>query len=180
MKLRKSWVSVILVMCVLIAAILHSGCSSESKEKVEGSSVISTTSTSWTLSTPDANKDKHAHFILEFGWSNEDKAGDAMAANPTFTTSNDGVDLVIDFHTDWGQFFFMPPPGEQVSYDENGITKYKWIVELDIGAKNEDSNPIHYHISATARGMESLTPPEEAPDYYSVWLKGSIAYVPYP
>ena len=180
MQSYKTETGVLILMCLIVASFLHIGCGGESKESVEGTFTITSSNTQWTLSTPDANKDKHAHFILEFGWVDQDRASDSMAANPTFTASNDGIDLVIDFHTDWGQYFFMPPPGERVSYEENGTTKYKWIVELDEGAKNEPSNPIHYHISTVARGLENLTPPPETPDYYDVWLEGSISYVPYP
>ena len=172
------WImGIISLICLSIVLSLFVGCDSESKAQVKDSATLNFTNTSWMLSAPDANKDKHAHFILGFGWVNDTRAKDSQTPWPT---DLDGIDLSIDFHTDWGTFFFFPPVPEHISYEEDGVTKYKWKVELDIGAKNEPSNPIHYHISTVARGLETMTPLPETPDYHDIWLEGSISYVPYP
>ena len=178
MKKARVIVVPVLVVCLVVGMILQVGCDeSENRLKVTGSTVLTIDNLQWTLSTPDADKNKHAHFIAEYGWKDDGRASDPTASDPVDAYA--GFDTLIEFHTDWGTFWWSPPPREKESYVENGVTKYKWVLELDIGAKNEQFNPIQYHISGSATGMQSMTPREENPDYHDVWIDASIEYVPY-
>ncbi len=175
----KSIIPMILVLGLVAGLIFQAGCGEDvNKLKVTGSTVLTLENPQWTLSTPDADKNKHAHFIAEYGWVDDGRATDASAPDPVDAYA--GFNTLIEFHTDWGTFFWSPPPREKKSYVENGMTRYKWILEMDIGAKNEQFNPVHYHISGSATGMQSMTLHQDNPDYHDVWIDASISYVPYP
>jgi hypothetical protein len=169
------------VLTLIIFAIfsLAVGCTSsdapcKNTGYASGNSLIDPDNTSWTLQTdPDANKDCHAKFKLEYGFVDYTMSMDAEAADPR--TAIDGSDpssgrLYMEFGTSWG--YFPTPASRKVAYEEQGDTKYKWVMELDQGAKNEPGNPTMYYMRAVAD-----VPGGDG--WYGVWLRGTINYSKY-
>ncbi len=176
-KARKG-AAVAVLMLLLVLTIVLSGCGpSELCNRsgyASGSGLIDPEATSWTLQTnPNANKDCHAKFKLEYGYVDYSMSRDADAVDPR--TGIDGSDpasgtLYTEFGTSWG--YFPTPSSRRVAYEEHGDTKYKWVMELDQGAKNEPANPTMYYMRVVANV------PEDA-GWYQVWTKGTIDYSTY-
>lgn len=162
-----------------VAVLLFPGCCStvgcDYKSQVSGERVITQTNPSWRLSTPNANKDCHAYFTLEYGWVNKDRAKDVGESDPARWTGADNTKsaVQIEFGTGWG--IFLNPRPTKVT--EEGVTK--WKIVFDQGAKNELYNPVNYYISVIALVRPS-EPPGLPADYYDVWGKGQIEYYSHP
>ena len=86
MKTTKLITATILVLSMVIGVSFQARCEDggedTNKLKVTGSTVLTMENLKWTLSTPAADKDKHAHFIAEYVWVDEGRASDASAPDP--------------------------------------------------------------------------------------------------
>lgn len=177
MKWGKAAILIALAALMTFAVLLSAGCGEgtcDEEDRVTGSGEITQSNLSWELTSQEADKECHATFILDYGWSNADRAKNEADVDPALHTGKDVNECGVyyEFCTYWG--VFPTVYGTKVVEGD----KVFWRATLNIGAKNDASNPVYYRIRAVA--VNRTSPLQNVPaDYYDVWVDGEIVYTPY-
>jgi len=171
-----AWLKLAAIILVLaaMACLDDIGCSCNKcgQDGLEtGSQTLHPKLTRWRLDAPDANKDCHADFHLKISWANELRQTDPNALSPY----SDSSDMYYDFCTPNGSFVILALPPKQMVH--NG--RYYWEWQLNIGAKNEESNPTTYQIKVWCNGLSRLEAPPDKPDWWDIRVEGTVIYSKY-
>ncbi|MBN1653094.1 MAG: hypothetical protein JXA30_04890 [Deltaproteobacteria bacterium] len=164
----------------IFLVLLFIGCEidpCDDTKRVEKQGTIAAATPSFDLETPDADKDCHAKFLVTYHWANAKRRIDPNAPDPVSPAGK--INLFIVLNTVIGTF--GPLPNVQKVEDSSGLdTSYRWVGKLDIGAKNEAYNPVHFRINAYASNIGNLEiPAGEDADYYDVEIDATIEYTVY-
>ncbi len=171
----KEWVKLGFLALVLSGAVyLDFDCKcTECDKNGEASSMatLSPSNTSYQLKAPGADKECHAEFSLTVYWMDLDRRLDPNALSPY----SDSSDMYYDFRSSKGSFVLFPLPPRK----DSSPPYYKWVWEIDIGAKNEPDNPTTYEIRCWCNGLSRMVPPPGKPDWWDIIVSGEIKYTEY-
>lgn len=176
---KKFYKSILLVLTLVLSSLIvfgaecaesesddddHDDDECSNKEEVSDIATITSTNTTFSLSTPDARKDCHAIMTLCDEWADED-----YRVDNSFEPS-----LSITFGTNGGLWYFPTPDAEvEEKQDDSGNTYYRWCREVDEGARNQPDEYVSYYIGVIA----GTQPPTDGSKDVALWAE--IKYVPY-